>query len=270
MMAAFSLRKSINTITGSQSSYISLNASSAGASCKLPKPLQDGVYYEELVGDNGVLEDDESLELLEQNRLLLFSDLSFEVGRGSLTVIRGPSGCGKTTLLRCLAHLDTFDSGRVTLDGVDLLAMCPVAWHLRVAYVPQKIPKFDGSAPRDTLQEISTFKARNTVSFAAMLDCVSGAMRELGLAPRTFHDEWGTLSGGEQQRMLHAIAAALRPEIVLLDEPTAALDAASAACVEQFYLRRRAHLITFWVTHSEEQQRHLQPDLVIDFYRINS
>src|SRR5215470_7107143 len=134
------------------------------------------------------------------------------VGRGSFTAVMGPSGSGKSTLLYCAAGLDRPTSGSVTLDGMGLAGMSERALaRLR----------------RDRIGFV--FQSFNLLPELSAADNVALPLRLSGKRPRRARP--GQLSGGEQQRVAIARALIGAPGIVFADEPTGALDSATAAGV---------------------------------------
>ena len=103
------------------------------------------------------------------------------------------------------------------------------------------------------------------VQFVELFEQVVQVCSELGIPNRLLYEQWSTLSGGEQQRIIEALGMSFRPSVVLLDEPTASLDPVSMLQLERFMLARRKELIIFWITHDEEQGKRLKPDQVLDF-----
>jgi len=152
-----------------------------------------------------------------EGRLLLDSvDLRLESGR--ITTLGGPSGSGKTTLLRILGLLADPDQGQLLLDGTDLRTLPPREARRRIALVPQAPAMFPGTVldnvrtgPRLAGEELAQAEARELIVRA-------------GLDPEFLGQDARGLSGGEKLRVAVARALALRPEVWLLDEPTAALD----------------------------------------------
>jgi UDP-glucose/iron transport system ATP-binding protein len=152
-----------------------------------------------------------------EGRVLLDGvDLQLEGGR--ITTLGGPSGGGKTTLLRILGQLSEPDEGEVLLDGVDVLTLAPRAARRRIALVAQAPAMFPGTVldnvrtgPSLAGEELSEATARELITRA-------------GLEAQFLGQDARALSGGEKLRVAVARALALKPEIWLLDEPTAALD----------------------------------------------
>jgi putative ABC transport system ATP-binding protein len=172
----------------------------------------------------------------------IVSGFSARIPAEGLTAIVGPSGAGKTTLLRLLNRLDDPDGGAVLLDGVDVRSYDVLALRRRVQFVGQVPVTFPG-AVADNLGDLSGDEA------AALLGRV-------GLSPAMLTREADRLSVGEAQRMCLARALAIRPGVLALDEPTAALDAASKDEVERL-VRSLADdgLTVVMVTHDQRQAR---------------
>src|SRR6202050_2534541 len=149
----------------------------------------------------------------------VLTGVDLEVPAGSLTAILGPSGSGKTTLLRLLAGFDRADAGVVKIGDtmVDRPGVHLAPERRRIGYVPQEGSLF----PHLTVEANIGFglprRDRRGPRTAELLDAVGLA----GLGRRYPHQ----LSGGQQQRVALARALAIRPEIVLLDEAFASLDA---------------------------------------------
>jgi ABC-type iron transport system FetAB ATPase subunit len=167
----------------------------------------------------------------------------FALHGGECIAIQGPSGAGKSVLLRMLADLDPHE-GEVLLDGRPCAAMAAPDWRARVVYQPAEPAWWEASAGEH---------------FApAQRGFVLGALAALGLAPKSLDTAIERLSTGERQRLALLRSLACAPQVLLLDEPTAALDPASVAAAEglllSFLARGMALLI---VTHSGEQARRL-------------
>jgi zinc transport system ATP-binding protein len=155
-------------------------------------------------------------------------DVSLTVTPGEVVAILGANGSGKSTLIRAVLGLVPLAGGTVDLFGVALRRFRD--WH-RIGYVPQRMGA--GSGVPATVAEVvgSGRLARRGVlrpAGAADRAAVDRALTAVGLADRA-GDPVATLSGGQQQRTLIARALAGEPELLVLDEPTAGVDAASQA-----------------------------------------
>ncbi|MQA80624.1 MAG: thiol reductant ABC exporter subunit CydD [Streptosporangiales bacterium] len=166
---------------------------------------------------------------------------SFEVRPGEIVALTGPSGCGKSTLLSVLLGFRTPDSGRVRLGDADLGDLDIEAWRGRVGWVPQR-PSLVAGTVADNV--------RLGVPSAADAD-VLAALREARaaeLAPEVpVGDGGGRLSAGQARRVAIARALVRRPDLLLLDEPTAGLDAGTEAAV--LHALRRRGVTTLVVAH---------------------
>ena len=160
---------------------------------------------------------------------LLWGGISFAVGAGEMVAVTGPSGSGKSTLLDCVGTLDTVDSGRVVVAGVEVGAGRRTDRQLRreaIGFLFQNYGLVEDGSVAENLDLVRTRRnARHERrrSNEAALDRV-GLVRQ---GSRPVHE----LSGGEQQRVALARLIVKGPTVVLADEPTAALDDANAAVV---------------------------------------
>ena len=171
------------------------------------------------------------------------------VESGELLSLLGPSGCGKTTLLRCIAGLVQPDGGRIDLDGSPLDGI--PAWRRDVSVVFQSYALF----PHMTV-------ARN-VAFGLKMRNVSRQESDARVREALELVEMGEyagrmpaqLSGGQQQRVALARAIVVRPRILLLDEPMAALDAKLRMSVQREirHLQQRLGITTILVTHDQAE-----------------
>jgi iron(III) transport system ATP-binding protein len=178
----------------------------------------------------------------------VLTGLDLEVPAGSLTAILGPSGSGKTTLLRLLAGFETPDRGTVTIGArvVDTEGTHVHPEQRRIGYVPQE----GGLFPHLTVHANVAFglpRAARRQGVGELLEMVGLT----GLERRYPHQ----LSGGQQQRVALARALAIKPEIVLLDEPFASLDAHLRATVREEVARilRESSTTALLVTHDQDE-----------------
>ncbi len=179
----------------------------------------------------------------------VLTGLDLEVPAGSLTAILGPSGSGKTTLLRVLAGFERCDAGTVTIGGsvVDGPGTYLAPERRRIGYVPQEGSLFPHLTVTANIGFGLPARQRRGPAIDELLDKVGLA----GLGKRYPHQ----LSGGQQQRVALARALAIRPEIVLLDEPFASLDAHLRASVRADVqaLLAETGITGILVTHDQDE-----------------
>ena len=174
-------------------------------------------------------------------RTNLLRPASLSLSAGECIAIRGPSGAGKTLLLRAIADLDP-NEGQVCLDGRDRSTIAGPEWRRLVGYVPAE--------PGWWADTVGEHFSGWTAALAVVRDL--GFPKEANAWPIT------RLSTGERLRLALIRALMVRPKVLLLDEPTAALDPASVASVESLIATRvRAGLAALWVTHDTEQSKRI-------------
>ena len=158
-------------------------------------------------------------------------DVSLELHAGELALLMGPSGSGKTTLLSILAGLMRPSSGSVELCGAAITSLPETAVaavrRQHVGFVFQTYNLFPALTALDNVAEIVAMKGSKLADARAV---AAEALVRVGLGARLDHLP-GEMSGGEKQRVGIARAIATRPSLILGDEPTAALDGATAISV---------------------------------------
>ena len=161
----------------------------------------------------------------------LLDGVGLEIRRGEVVALVGRSGCGKTTVAALLLGLRCLDAGRVTLDGLDLDDLDRAAWRRQVSWLPQSPTLFHGSVAQNiTLGTDGVSAAR--LEQAARLAGADEFVRELPRGYDTVIGEGGRrLSAGETRRVALARALVRDAPLLILDEPTADLDAESAELV---------------------------------------
>ena len=166
---------------------------------------------------------------------------SFSLSAGECIVIQGPSGGGKTLLLRAIADLDP-NEGRVSLGGQDRATMSGPEWRRLVGYLPAEPGWW-----ADTVGE----------HFADWATALALA-KDLGFTADPKDWPIARLSTGERLRLALVRALTVVPKVLLLDEPTAALDPASVHAVETLIAAKiDKGFSVLWVTHDEEQARRM-------------
>jgi putative ABC transport system ATP-binding protein len=180
----------------------------------------------------------------------VFSKVSLNVASGEFVAIVGESGVGKSTLLNCMAGLDSWDSGSVVLDGVDLGSLNEdQKARLRREKTGFVFQAFHVLPHLDVAQNVALplllLGQPDDARVAAMLDAVGLS----GLGPRLPQQ----LSGGQLQRVAIARALVHRPTLLLADEPTGNLDPTTAARVMDALITqtREHHASLVLVTHSQ-------------------
>ena len=183
--------------------------------------------------------------------LSILEAVDFRIEAGQSVAIVGASGSGKSTLLSLLAGLDTPSSGRIQALGADLFAMnedARAVWRAtRVGFVFQSFQLLAHLTALENAQLPCELQGD-----AAGMARARDLLDRVGLGERLHHYP-RTLSGGEQQRVALARAFAMRPPILLADEPTGSLDAATGERVIGllFELNREAGSTLVLVTHDE-------------------
>jgi ATP-binding cassette subfamily C protein CydD len=202
-------------------------------------------------------------------RRAILDACTLQLPSGQVTALVGASGAGKSTLIDLLLRFANPARGCIRVDGEDLVRLDPVLWRERVAWVPQRPHVFEGSV-RDNLLLACPCADEGRVARAATdsgLDAVVARM------PQAWHTRLGEhgigLSGGELQRL--ALARAFlreQAELLLLDEPTAHLDAASAAAIEGAIRARARTRTVLLVAHRLEPALHADRIVVLREGRV--
>ncbi|MFF3572440.1 ABC transporter ATP-binding protein [Nocardia jiangxiensis] len=185
-------------------------------------------------------------------RVEAIGDITFSVERGEFACIVGPSGAGKTTLLKCLAGLLTPTAGEVVLDGARVTGPPP-----GMAVVFQEYGR--SLFPWKTVQQNIDLPLRQKgLPRAERNRLVEDALTSVGLADSGHAYPW-QLSGGMQQRVAIARAVAYEPQVLLMDEPFAAVDAQTRAELEDLVrtLWRNLDITTLFVTHDIDEAVYL-------------
>ncbi len=191
-------------------------------------------------------------------------DVDLSIRRNEITALIGPSGCGKSTMLRCFNRMNDLVSGAsitgtLTYHGHDIYVpeVDPIEVRRRIGMVFQKpnpFPKsiYDNVAygPRVTGMDVSDAGfsdmdqlVEEALRSAALWDEVKGKLRSSALA----------LSGGQQQRLCIARTIAVKPEVILADEPCSALDPIATSRIEELLLELAGRYTIVIVTHNMQQ-----------------
>jgi putrescine transport system ATP-binding protein len=175
--------------------------------------------------------------------------LSLDIRAGEFFALLGPSGCGKTTLLRMLAGFETPDEGQILLDGKDI---APVLPHQRpVNMMFQNYALF----PHLTVRDNIAFGLKRAGMPRSQIDARVAEMVALVKLAGLEKRKPDQLSGGQRQRVALARSLARRPQVLLLDEPLAALDKKlrESTQAELMEVQRRLGMTFIIVTHDQEE-----------------
>ncbi len=177
-----------------------------------------------------------------------FGPVGFLLPAGGLVFVRGPSGAGKSRMLRAIVDLDPSE-GVVLLDGRPRESFPPHVWRRLVGLLPAE-PQWWADRAADHFDRQPSGEA----------------LAALGLEPEVLQRPVAGLSSGERQRLALLRLLANRPRVLLLDEPTANLDAANTRRVEQLIeaLRTKQGVGVVWVGHQTDQMERLHPDRVLE------
>ena len=185
----------------------------------------------------------------DDGRVKAVDDVSLEVAGGEFLAIVGGSGSGKTTLLRLANRLIEADSGSITIEGEDVLAVDPIKLRRRIGDVFQSGGLFPHISVADNIGITPKLLGTPAPAIASRVDELLDLVRlDRALYRDRFPHE---LSGGQRQRVGVARALAARPRIVLMDEPFGALDPLTRDALGDDYraLHDRLKLTTVMITH---------------------
>ena len=192
-------------------------------------------------------------------RVEALRDLTFSVGRGELVCIVGPSGCGKTTLLRCLAGLLAPTSGDVRVEGRPVSGPPPGMAVVLQEYGRSLLPWM--SVARNVELPL---RHKRGIDRKRRAQLVAGSLDAVGLADVGDAYPW-QLSGGMQQRVAIARALAYEPQLLLMDEPFAAVDAQTRADLEDLIrsIWHRTGVTVLFVTHDIDEAVYLGGRVIV-------
>jgi putative ABC transport system ATP-binding protein len=180
--------------------------------------------------------------------------LSIDIPCDGITAVVGPSGSGKSTLLRLLNRLDDPTSGTVSYQGRDLVDWDPAELRRKVGMVFQRPPLFAGSV----------FDNFTVADGSVSTERAAHVLEHVGLDADLLERPADRLSGGEAQRMCVARALLTEPEVLLADEPTAALDGSARITVEDLAMGiARDGVPIVWITHDTAQLHRLADHAIV-------
>lgn len=186
-------------------------------------------------------------------------DVSLRIGANGVTAIIGPTGCGKSTFVRCLNRMhETVKgarmSGRVLLGTADVYDMDPVVVRRSIGMVFQRPNPFPTLSIFDNVA--AGLRLNGVRNKAALMERVEQSLQRAALWEEVkdrLVKPAVQLSGGQQQRLCLARALAVEPAVILMDEPTAALDPRSTLRIEELIEQLKSRYTIVLVTHNLQQ-----------------
>ena len=196
------------------------------------------------------------------------SAVSLTIPKGTVVALVGPSGSGKSTVVGLLHRFFDPTAGRILVDDVPLPELDLAAWRRRLAYAGQDLELMQGSV-RDNIAYGSPGADDAAIREAARLANAEGFIASL---PKGYQSEIGarglTLSGGQRQRLILARALLRRPDLLVLDEATNALDADSEHVVIERLHAARGEMTMLIIAHRLQTVRHADLVVVLDAGRV--
>jgi putative spermidine/putrescine transport system ATP-binding protein len=186
-------------------------------------------------------------------------DFNLGVEKGEFVSFLGPSGCGKTTTLRMVAGFETPSQGGIAIDGKDMIRLRPNQRNIGMVF--QAYALF----PNLTVAQNVAFGLKVQGADKGMIaERVAEMLETIGL-PELGNRYPFQLSGGQQQRVALARALAVRPQVLLLDEPLSALDAKIRVSLrgEIRAIQRKLGITTIYVTHDQEEALSMSDRIVV-------
>jgi putative spermidine/putrescine transport system ATP-binding protein len=186
-------------------------------------------------------------------------DFDLDIGKGEFVSLLGPSGCGKTTVLRMVAGFEMPSSGRIKIEGDDITDLRPSQRNIGLVF--QSYALFPNLSVADNVA-FGLKVAR--LEKAVIEQRVSEMLTLIGL-PKLGARYPFELSGGQQQRVALARALAVRPRVLLLDEPLSALDAKIRVSLRREIrdIQRELGITTIFVTHDQEEALSISDRVVV-------
>ena len=190
------------------------------------------------------------------------ADLSLKIESGAFFVLAGPSGCGKSTVLRMINAMIVPDKGQIEIRGQDIRAIEPEKLRRGIGYVIQSAGLFPHWTAADNILAVPRLLKWSPSQCAARLDALTAMLR---IDPALLCRYPGQLSGGQQQRIGVARALAADPDIILMDEPFAALDPVSRVALQDELrtIHAQSGKTIVFVTHDMDEALRLATGMAV-------
>lgn len=185
--------------------------------------------------------------------------VNLDIAPGEFITFLGPSGCGKTTSLRMIAGFEDTTSGRVVLDGDDMVSLPPNKRPMSMVF--QSYALFPHLSVRDNVAYGLRLRKMSSKEIDEQVEMALTSMNLAGLADRAPNE----LSGGQQQRVALARAMVIRPKVLLFDEPLSNLDAKLRVRmrIEIRQLQQRLGITSIYVTHDQAEAMTMSDRIVV-------
>ena len=180
-------------------------------------------------------------------------DISFTIPSGQIVVLIGPSGCGKTTCLKMINRLVKISSGKILIDGKDVMEQDPIELRRNMGYVIQQTGLFPHMTVKENIEVIPRLEKKDPEEIDRRTEQL---MKMVGLDADQYLERYPTqLSGGQLQRVGVARAFATDPDIILIDEPFSALDPITRSQLqdELLFLQSKLKKTIVFVTHDMDE-----------------
>ncbi|PXF43840.1 Sulfate/thiosulfate import ATP-binding protein CysA [Gracilariopsis chorda] len=188
------------------------------------------------------------------NTSTILNSFSLHLNPKEILFLVGPSGIGKSSALRCIANLDRYESGEITFYDKTPQQLGFCEWRRHITYVPQHRVSFKGT-PMELFKRSLGLRSRRNVSKSTETQRLGEYLticKSMGLNQDSIQSQqWVELSGGQAQRAIIALCIAIRPDVLLLDEPSSSCDQSSTLLVEQAI--KDSGIAAIWVSHDPTQ-----------------
>jgi ATP-binding cassette, subfamily B, bacterial len=195
--------------------------------------------------------DFDSVEYSYDGVTLALSGITMHIPEGKIIGVLGPSGSGKTTISQLLLGLREPTSGRATIGGEDAAAISKSDAHSTVALVPQEPVLLQGSVI-DNIRFFRDFEEREVIAAARAAHLHEDVVRMPAGYETPVGEGGGALSGGQKQRLAIARALIGSPKLIVLDEPTSAVDGRTEMLIRQTLSELREHVTVVIISHRTE------------------
>jgi putative ABC transport system ATP-binding protein len=191
------------------------------------------------------------------NNQWIWCNLSFEILPGEQVSVVGASGSGKSLLLRAIAHLDSIQSGQFLFQGKSIDSQYIPRYRSQVIYLHQRPALWEGTV-EDNLKQVYRLAIHRHQVYNQQL--ILDYLQLLHKPIDFLHRPVSAISGGEAQIVAFLRALQLSPLILLLDEPTASLDAETVSCLESLvtaWQRQDSQRVYLWTSHDSNQLKRI-------------